>query len=140
MSGCPGSASAERGRALPSLATPGGSPAGRGPDLRFWRECSVLEMPTAASGNSGRETGRASGPCPERETRRRYDSPAARAHACRIREETCVAWSLGWVSMARTRGPKLRRKPGSAVSSLAAVGDAERGPRLSTGKNPIIPF
>ena len=91
-------------------------------------------MPTAASTNSERKTGRTSGPCPEGETRRRYDFPVAQAHACRIREEMCVAWSLGWVSMARTRGPKLRTKSESAVSSPAEVADAERG--SSTPKCP----
>lgn len=106
---------------LPSLLTPGGPARRRRPDLRFWGKHSVWVMPMEAWLRSGRRTGNTSGLCPEGKRRHRCDFPVAQAHACRIREERCVAWPPGWVSMERMRDPKLRRKSESAVRSLAEV-------------------
>lgn len=101
-------------------------------------------MRTEAGPNSGRRTGRTAGLCLEGTTMHRFDFPVARAHAYRIREETCAAWSLGWAWTGRKRGPRLRRKPQSAVRRPAeGEGGTERlphfpGPQISSGKNQMI--
>lgn len=101
-------------------------------------------MQTEAWLNSGRRMGRTSGLCLEEKTMHRFDFPVAQAHAYRIREEMYAAWSLGWAWTGRKRGPRLRRKPQSAVRRLAEVeGGTARlphfpGPQISSGKNQII--